>query len=847
MNVNFLGEAILERTRGCTPPRAISRQASHWPEIEVVSVKISTLYSQISPLAREHTVAILVRPPGTPLSAPPPARDSPAPTAQRSQVRLSRHGGIPRQGSHRRGLHAHAGSSRPRNRPRRHRLAELTFPIPSAPCAQIQQWARSRVAPAAARITVRIVKGANMESERVEASLRGWPQAPFQHQARNGCQLQAHAPRGHEAGKSRRRATSASPRTICSISLTALCWRTKPRRVRPACSSKCSKAWPITSAARSLSSPATCCSTRPPAKRRISSTPSATSSAASMKIPARKIFCATPSKSGRQPRMAATRTRLPRCVRRHRQLSATRPRRTQNRTHPGLANSLARAIPGKIHQRAGYRFRPAAKRRMGAANHRPMAAALRRQGPANPAGHRRRRKFCRCADPSAIASIPRVPASWLAVTARRPPITSPAPWNAPRTIPTAGAPISRSNGSKSSAASRRNCARARADLIGAALGQRRQDLAGIRSRSLRSRGLRGILPRLPPRWWQEMPTLQRARQGRRCRRFAVEFSHRDSLRRRGGGARCRQHRHSQARLRYRARRVGTVPVFLARAAFRKRRCNLSPAPARRKAASSSTTQGRCRHSHWRHRNRPRMLAKIRACISSPKPAARTPPSSPRLADRDQAIKHVLHSAFSHAGQKCSATSLLLLEAEVYDDPAFRQRLSAKRCKACTSVPLGNSTTKMGPLIRPPSGDLETALNTLEPGEEWAVMPPHPVGGNPNLWTPGVKYGVRPGSFTHLTEFFGPVLGVMRFDETQRSRRAREPDRLRTHFRPRKSRRTREWEYWREHIHAGNLYINRVTTGAVVLRQPFGGMGKSVFRSRHESRRPKLRRAIHTLR
>ena len=36
-----------------------------------------------------------------------------------------------------------------------------------------------------------------------------------------------------------------------------------------------------------------------------------------------------------------------------------------------------------------------------------------------------------------------------------------------------------------------------------------------------------------------------------------------------------------------------------------------------------------------------------------------------LSDRDQAIKHVLHSAFSHGGQKCSATSLLILEEEVY--------------------------------------------------------------------------------------------------------------------------------------------------------------------------------------
>jgi RHH-type proline utilization regulon transcriptional repressor/proline dehydrogenase/delta 1-pyrroline-5-carboxylate dehydrogenase len=39
---------------------------------------------------------------------------------------------------------------------------------------------------------------------------------------------------------------------------------------------------------------------------------------------------------------------------------------------------------------------------------------------------------------------------------------------------------------------------------------------------------------------------------------------------------------------------------------------------------------------------------------------------------------------------------------------------------------------------------------------------------------------------------------------------------------------RERDYWMERIRAGNLYVNRVTTGAVVLRQPFGGCGKSVF-------------------
>ena len=39
---------------------------------------------------------------------------------------------------------------------------------------------------------------------------------------------------------------------------------------------------------------------------------------------------------------------------------------------------------------------------------------------------------------------------------------------------------------------------------------------------------------------------------------------------------------------------------------------------------------------------------------------------------------------------------------------------------------------------------------------------------------------------------------------------------------------REQAEWKAGIRAGNLYINRGTTGAIVLRQPFGGMGKSAF-------------------
>ncbi|MCF7784572.1 MAG: proline dehydrogenase family protein [Prosthecobacter sp.] len=196
-----------------------------------------------------------------------------------------------------------------------------------------------------------------------------------------------------------------------------------------------------------------------------------------------------------------------------------------------------------------------------------------------------------------------------------------------------------------------------------------------------------------------------------------------------------------------------------------------------------------------------------------------------MSDRDLAIKNVLHSAFSHAGQKCSATSLLLLEAEVYDDAGFKRAL----IEAAQSLAVGSAwelPTKMGPLIRPPSGDLANALLTLEGGESWALMPCK-LDGNDCLWSPGIKWGVQPGSYTHMTEFFGPVLGVMRFETLHEAIALVNQ----TGFgltSGLESLDDREQAEWKAGIRAGNLYINRSTTGAVVLRQPFGGMGKSAF-------------------
>lgn len=196
-----------------------------------------------------------------------------------------------------------------------------------------------------------------------------------------------------------------------------------------------------------------------------------------------------------------------------------------------------------------------------------------------------------------------------------------------------------------------------------------------------------------------------------------------------------------------------------------------------------------------------------------------------MADRDQAIKNVIQSAFGNSGQKCSATSLLILEKEVYDDGHFKAQLvdAAQSCQTGSAWQFRN---KMGPLVNKPEGYLQRALTTLEPGETWALKPEN-LNNNPYLWTPGIKYDVKPGSDTHMTEFFGPVLAVMKAEHLDHAITLVNQTGygLTSGL---ESLDKREQEKWKAQIHAGNLYINRGTTGAIVLRQPFGGMGKSAL-------------------
>lgn len=196
-----------------------------------------------------------------------------------------------------------------------------------------------------------------------------------------------------------------------------------------------------------------------------------------------------------------------------------------------------------------------------------------------------------------------------------------------------------------------------------------------------------------------------------------------------------------------------------------------------------------------------------------------------LSDRDLAIKDLVHSAFGHAGQKCSACSLAILEAEVYDDPHFRQQLR----DAAASLSVGSpwdARARINPLIRAPGAALLRGLTELEEGEEW-LLKPEQNADNPNLWSPGIKLGVKPGNFTFQTELFGPVLGLVRassFDEAL-DLMNQTPYGLTAGI---QSLDEREQMAWLKKIEAGNCYINRTITGAVIERQPFGGCKESSF-------------------
>jgi RHH-type proline utilization regulon transcriptional repressor/proline dehydrogenase/delta 1-pyrroline-5-carboxylate dehydrogenase len=193
------------------------------------------------------------------------------------------------------------------------------------------------------------------------------------------------------------------------------------------------------------------------------------------------------------------------------------------------------------------------------------------------------------------------------------------------------------------------------------------------------------------------------------------------------------------------------------------------------------------------------------------------------ADIDASVKDLVQSAFGHAGQKCSAASIAIVDTNIYNDPAFVRQLK----DAVESLHVGagwDFSTTVGPIIRPAENALTRAFTELEDGEKWLVEPKQ-IDAAGLMWRPGVKIGVKAGSWSHRNEWFGPVLAIIEAPDFDTAiEYQNETDFGLTagiHSLDEK-----ECEVWINRIEAGNLYVNRGITGAIVNRQPFGGWKRS---------------------
>lgn len=195
------------------------------------------------------------------------------------------------------------------------------------------------------------------------------------------------------------------------------------------------------------------------------------------------------------------------------------------------------------------------------------------------------------------------------------------------------------------------------------------------------------------------------------------------------------------------------------------------------------------------------------------------------ADLDEAVQGVIDSAFNYAGQKCSACSRVVVLRSIY--PAFVKRLVA----ATRSLKIGAAEvagTTVGPVIDEKS--LERIQKHIEIGKEenrLVLEYPLPEGLAEDGYFigPQVFADVDPSSRLAQEEIFGPVLAVLPVDDLSEAIEiVNDTDYALTAgvF----SRSPANLKRCVQELEVGNLYLNRGTTGALVNRQPFGGFRMS---------------------
>jgi RHH-type proline utilization regulon transcriptional repressor/proline dehydrogenase/delta 1-pyrroline-5-carboxylate dehydrogenase len=192
------------------------------------------------------------------------------------------------------------------------------------------------------------------------------------------------------------------------------------------------------------------------------------------------------------------------------------------------------------------------------------------------------------------------------------------------------------------------------------------------------------------------------------------------------------------------------------------------------------------------------------------------------ADLDVAVPAVIESAFGYAGQKCSAASRVIGVGPIYD--TLVQRI----VEASRIVPVGSPremSTVVGPVIDEDAWKKVRRYQEIAREEGDVVLQREDVPRDGWFVGPTVAELASPSARVATDEIFGPLLACLRADDFDHAIEianatpyaltggvfSRSPARIR---------------HAMHAMRAGNIYVNRAITGAMVGRQPFGGFGLS---------------------
>ncbi len=189
------------------------------------------------------------------------------------------------------------------------------------------------------------------------------------------------------------------------------------------------------------------------------------------------------------------------------------------------------------------------------------------------------------------------------------------------------------------------------------------------------------------------------------------------------------------------------------------------------------------------------------------------------ADVDDAVLGTVASAFGYQGQKCSACSRVIVLERLYD--AFLRRL----IEATRSLRIGepdDPANLIGPVID--ARARERIQATIAAGGTRARLELSvdvSLLGEGHYVGPTIFSGVDPDEPLAQEEIFGPVLCVLRARDLDQALAIANGTRYALTGGI-YSRSPANLDRVRQEFEVGNLYINRKITGAIVGRQPFGG-------------------------